>query len=321
MTETGPATTETAEAAIRISGLRKVYRTARGGFAALDGLDLEVPSGGVHGFLGPNGSGKTTTFRLLLGLARPTSGTIRVLGQQVTSPSDTVLARVGATVGQPGFTPGFSGRRNLMLLARAAGVPRTRVREVLTAVGLRDAASRSYRRYSLGMRQRLAIAAALLRSPDLLLLDEPTNGLDPAGVHSVREIIHRLADEGTTVLLSSHNLAEVQQLCSSVSIIGEGRLLASGPVETLIGESRSRTRVEVADPTRATEVLEGAGFTVTADQDALVVSGHDRPDGIARTLADAGLYVTDLTAIRPDLESYFLELTGHPIPHQSEGDQ
>ena len=321
MTETGPATTATADAAIRIEGLRKVYRTARGGFAALDGLDLEVPSGGVHGFLGPNGSGKTTTFRLLLGLARPTSGTIRVLGQQVTSPSDAVLARVGATVGQPGFTPGFTGRRNLMLLARAAGVPRARVKEVLTAVGLRDAASRRYRRYSLGMRQRLAIAAALLRSPDLLLLDEPTNGLDPAGVRSVRDIVQRLAEDGTTVLLSSHNLAEVQQLCSSVSIIGDGRLLASGSVDSLIGEGLTRTRLEVADPARATEVLEDAGFTVTPDDGALVVSGHDHPDRIAKALADADLYVTDMTAIRPDLESYFLELTGHPIPHQTEGEE
>lgn len=307
-------------AAVRTDGLRKVYRGVRGGFAALDGLDLEVPSGGVHGFLGPNGSGKTTTFRLLLGLARPTGGTIEVLGAPVTSPSDEILARVGATVSQPGFTPGFTGRRNLMLLARAAGVPRRRVREVLDEVGLREVAGRRYRRYSLGMRQRLAIAAALLRAPDLLLLDEPTNGLDPAGVHAVREVIERLAANGTTVLLSSHNLAEVQQLCDSVSIIGDGRLLASGSVEVLIGESTARTRVEVADAARATAILETAGFTVAPDGDALLVGGHDHPDRIAKALADEGLYVTDLTAVRPDLESYFLELTGHPITHTEAGD-
>ncbi|HEX7738735.1 MAG TPA: ABC transporter ATP-binding protein [Marmoricola sp.] len=311
----------TAEAAIRVRGLRKVYRGVRGGFAALDGLDLEVPAGGVHGFLGPNGSGKTTTFRLLVGLARPSSGTIEVLGHPVTSPSDPVLTRVGATVSQPGFIPGFSGRRNLALLARASGVPRARVNEVLTEVGLRESASRSYRRYSLGMRQRLAIAAALLRSPDLVLLDEPTNGLDPSGVRAVRDVIQRLAAAGTTVLLSSHNLSEIQQLCSSVSIIGDGRLLVSGPVDELIGERTARTRVEIADPEHATEVLEAAGFTVSTDDGALIVAGHDHPDRIAKALADAGLYVTDMSAVRPDLESYFLELTGHPIPHQTEGEE
>jgi len=302
------------EFAIRLRGLRKDYRSLGGRTSALDGLDLDVPVGGVHGFLGPNGAGKTTTFRLLVGLARPTGGSIEVFGEPIASSNAPALARVGATVSQPGFTPGFSGRRNLRLLARAAGLPRKRVREVLEAVDLTGAAHTPYRRYSLGMRQRLAIAAALLTSPDLLLLDEPTNGLDPAGVLAVRQAIARVVEAGTTVLLSSHNLAEVQQVCDSVSIIGEGRLLASGPVGELLGERTSMTRVEVDDPDAGERELRAAGFTVHRDGASLLVTGHDEPARISRVLAEHGLYVTELSARRPDLESYYLELTGHAVP-------
>lgn len=304
--------------AIRITGLRKDYRSLRGRTSALDGLDLTVPAGGIHGFLGPNGSGKTTTLRLLLGLARPSGGQIEIFGEPVRSGAAPALARVGATVSQPGFTPGFSGRRNLRLLARAAGVPRKRVREVLEAVDLAGSAHTPYRRYSLGMRQRLAIAAALLGSPDLLLLDEPTNGLDPAGVVAIRAAISRVVASGTTVLLSSHNLGEVQQLCDSVSIIGEGRLLVSGTVSDLLGERHIRTRVEVDDPDGACSDLEAAGFTVTRKGEALLVTGHEQPSRISHVLADHGHYATALSADRPDLESYYLELTGHPVPAATE---
>ena len=318
---TTPATAAPAGPAIRLRGLRKDYRTLGGRSAALDGLDLEVTRGEVHGFLGPNGAGKTTTFRLLLGLARPTGGSIEIFDEPVTSSTSPALARIGATVSQPGFTPGFSGQRNLRLLARAAGLSRSRVRDVLETVELTDAAHTLFRRYSLGMRQRLAIAAALLTGPELLLLDEPTNGLDPAGVVAIRRAIARVVEAGTTVVLSSHNLVEVQQLCDSVSIIGEGRLLASGPVEELLGEQKSMTRVGIADPDGAQAELTAAGFTVTRDGDALLVSGHDDPARITRALAEHGHYVTELSARRPDLESYYLELTGHAVPRTADEEE
>ena len=297
---------------IETSGLRKVYRSGGRRIVAVDGLDLSVPPGGVHGFLGPNGSGKTSTLRMLLGLARPTKGEMRLFGLTVRDHLPQVIDRVGAVVEEPRFVPTFSGRKNLSLLARSVGLPRAAVDSTLNQVGLTDRARSDYRTYSMGMKQRLAIAAALLKSPDLLILDEPTNGLDPAGIQSIRELIRGLGESGVTVLLSSHILAEVQQVCHSVSIVGEGRLLASGRVEDLLGEKVSRTRVGVSDPAGARHFLESAGYAVTRETDHLVVEGHDRPEQITRLLADKGLYVQELTAIRPTLESFFLELTGRP---------
>ncbi len=304
----------TSDLVIETRGLRKVYRSGGRRTVAVDGLDLSVPPGGVHGFLGPNGSGKTSTIKMLLGLARPTKGEMRLFGLPVPAQLPQVMDRVGAVVEEPGFVPAFSGRKNLTLLAGSIGLPRSSVDEVLRQVGLVDRARDDYQGYSLGMRQRLAIAAALLKGPDLLILDEPTNGLDPAGIQAIRELIRNLGDSGVTVLLSSHILAEVQQICHSVSIVGEGRLLASGKVETLLGESVSRTRVGVADPQGARHFLESAGYAVTRDGDQLVVEGHERPEQITRLLADKGVYVQELTAIRPTLESFFLELTGRPKP-------
>ena len=295
---------------IETSGLRKVYRSGRRRTVAVDDLDLSVPPGGVHGFLGPNGSGKTTTIKMLLGLARPTKGEMRLFGLQVPAQLPQVIDRIGAVVEEPRFCPTFSGRKNLTLLARSIGVPRSSVDSALQQVGLADRAREDYRGYSLGMKQRLAIGAALLKSPDLLILDEPTNGLDPAGIRGIREMIRDLGESGVTVLLSSHILAEVQQVCHSVSIVGEGRLLASGRVEDLLGENVSRTRVGVADPQGAKHFLEAAGYTVTRDGDHLVVEGHEHPEQITRLLADRGVYVREMTAIRPTLESFFLKLTG-----------
>jgi len=294
---------------IETSGLRKVYRSGGRRTVAVDGLELSVPPGGVHGFLGPNGSGKTSTIKMLLGLARPTGGEIRLFGLQVPARLPQVIDRVGAVVEEPRFAPTFSGRKNLSLLARSIGLPRSSVDSVLQQVGLADRARDDYRGYSLGMRQRLAIAAALLKGPDLLILDEPTNGLDPAGIQSIRELIRGLGESGVTVLLSSHILAEVQQVCHSVSIVGNGRLLATGKVEDLLGESVSRTRVGVADPQRAKHFLELAGYAVTREVDHLVVEGHEHPEQITRLLADQSVYVQELTAIRPTLESFFLKLT------------
>jgi ABC-2 type transport system ATP-binding protein len=295
---------------IETSGLRKVYRSRGRRIVAVEGLDLSVAAGGVHGFLGPNGSGKTSTIRMLLGLARPTKGEMRLFGLPVPHRLPQVIDRVGAVVEEPRFVPTFSGRKNLTLLARSIGLPRSAVDGALRQVDLTDSARAHYAGYSLGMRQRLAIAAALLKEPDLLILDEPTNGLDPAGIQTIRELIRSLGETGVTVLLSSHNLAEVQQICHSVSIVGEGRLLASGQVEHLLGENVSRTRVGVTDPPGARHFLESAGYAVTRDGDHLIVEGHEHPEQITRLLADKGVYVHELTAIRPTLESFFLKLTG-----------
>src|SRR5687767_7278862 len=220
--------------AVQLTAVSKSYRRRRRPpQKALDGLDLLVETGGVHGFLGPNGSGKTTTIRILLGLVAPDPGfgDIRLLDQPVPAGLPQVVGEVGALVETPLFFPGFSGRLNLRLLAEAAGVTRARVEECLELVDLADRADDRFKGYSLGMKQRLGIAAALLKAPRLLVLDEPSNGLDPAGIRDVRELIRRLGNDGrTTVLLSSHLLAEIEQVCDSVTILARGRRVASGPV-------------------------------------------------------------------------------------------
>jgi ABC-2 type transport system ATP-binding protein len=296
---------------IETSGLRKEFRTRRGRHViAVDNLDLSVPAGGVHGFLGPNGSGKTTTIRMLLGLARASRGEMHLFGEPVPARLPQVIGRVGAVVEQPKFSPNFTGRKNLLLLARSVGLPTRSVDSALAQVGLTERAKERFKGYSLGMKQRLAIAATLLNSPDLLILDEPTNGLDPAGIRDIRDMIRSLGEGGVTVLLSSHILAEVQQVCDSVSIIGNGRLLAAGRVSELVGAgAASATRVGVADPALAARHLEEAGFTVTREAGDLLVEGVERPDEITRLLAAHDLWVHELTPQRADLESVFLQLT------------
>ena len=317
---------------IETAGLRKVYRTRAGRrVVAVDDLDLVVPAGGVHGFLGPNGSGKTTTIRMLLGLARASRGEMRLFGEAVPSRLPSVMDRIGAVVEEPKFVPTFSGRKNLQMLAHSVGVPRSSVDAALAQVGLDSRDRDRYGGYSLGMRQRLAIAATLLKSPDLLILDEPTNGLDPAGIRDIRDMIRGLGESGVTVLLSSHILAEVQQVCHSVSIIGNGRLLASGPVDSLVGDNTvSVVRVYVADPDAATRHLNAARYRVVRSGDHLDVEGAEHPEDITRVLADQGLYVRGLTPVRGDLETVFLQLThdatlghGGPLPgdHDDEEDE
>jgi ABC-2 type transport system ATP-binding protein len=309
---------------IETVGLRKEFRTRRGRrIVAVDDLDLAVPAGGVHGFLGPNGSGKTTTIRMLLGLARTTGGTMRLFGQEVPEHLPEVIGRIGAVVEQPKFMPSFTGRKNLMLLARSIGVPAKQVDASLAQVGLSGRDRERYKGYSLGMKQRLAIAATLLKSPDLLILDEPTNGLDPAGIRDIRDMIRGLGESGVTVLLSSHILAEVQQVCHSVSIIGNGRLVASGRVDDLVGDNTlAIARVWVANSAAATRHLEQAGFRVVPDGDHLNVEGFEHPEDITRILADQGLYVRELSPVRADLESVFLQLTqGHSLGESDARDQ
>lgn len=307
--------------AVETRALRKTYRTVRGRSVGVEGLDLVVPVGGVHGFLGPNGSGKTTTIRMLLGLVRPDSGEARVFGHEVPRHLPDVIGRVGAIVESPKFYPAFSARRNLDLLAAAIGAPPGRVGEVLAEVGLAERARDRYRGFSLGMKQRLAVAATLLKDPDLLIFDEPTNGLDPAGIREIRDTMRRLADGGKTVLVSSHILAEVEQVADTVSIVARGRLIASGRVEDLIGAGARSVRVGVHDPDRAADVLTAAGHAVRRDGRHLLVDGVAEPARITRALAERDLWVDELVPVQAGLESVFLELTAKDVAAGSRHDR
>lgn len=293
---------------IETSGLRKEFRNRKGRRVAVQGLDLAVPAGGVHGFLGPNGSGKTTTIRMLLGLARATSGSMRLFGRPVPEALPEVIGRVGAVVESPKFSPHFTGRQNLLLLARSIGAPDSRVDAAVQTVGLTGRDGDRYKSYSLGMKQRLAIAATLLKDPRLLILDEPTNGLDPAGIREIRETIRTLGESGVTVLLSSHILAEVQHVCTSATIIGNGRLLASGTVDDLLGSSTAY-RVAVPDPATGSAALVAAGLAAVADPAGGLRVETEDPAAVTRALAGAGIWLTELTPLRPDLETFFLQLT------------
>jgi ABC-2 type transport system ATP-binding protein len=299
--------------AIEVRGLRKTYRKRlRDKTTALDGVEFDVPSGGVFGFLGPNGSGKTTTIRCLLGLIRAEAGTCTVLGSPSPSGLRAVIGRVGSIVETPALFPGFSGRRNLEIFAELGGVPGQRVDDVLARVGLADRADDRVKAYSLGMKQRLGVAAALLKDPELLVLDEPANGLDPAGLREVRLLLRALADEGRTVFLSSHLLSEVQQICDSVAILSRGKCIAQGPVgEVLAGSSAGGYVVRSPNLRRAKKILADAGFIISdGDRSLLVAGGPKEASRITRTLADAGIYLSELRPEQISLESVFLELTG-----------
>jgi len=306
-----------AVAVVEIRGAHKTYRRWRKPPEhAVRGLDLTVEAGGVFGFLGPNGSGKTTTIRLLLGLVRPDSGTFSLLGKSVPDELPLVIGRVGALVETPLFFPNFSGRRNLALLAHASDIPESRVQEMLELVDLAGRAGDRVKGYSLGMKQRLGIAAALLKNPELLILDEPGNGLDAAGIREVRELIKRLGTSGVTVLLSSHQLGEVQQVCDRVAIMSHGEVIASGSVAQLLAAGTTGdVRVRLADPVAGREALRRSGFAVTSLDGALRVGGVADPAVVTKVLSDAGLYLTELSPIAADLESVFLDLTSDsPTP-------
>ncbi|MDX6358276.1 MAG: type transport system ATP-binding protein [Nocardioidaceae bacterium] len=311
-----------ADLVIETSGLRKEFYDRRGRRrVAVANLELAVPAGGVHGFLGPNGSGKTTTIRMLLGLARATRGTMRLFGTEVPRALPQVIDRIGAVVESPKFSPNFTGRQNLQLLARTLGTPMARVDAAIETVSLTGRDRDRYKSYSLGMKQRLAIAATLLKEPSLLILDEPTNGLDPAGIREIRDTILDLSQSGVTVLLSSHILAEVQQVCTSATIIGNGRMLASGTVDDLLRSGTSSYRVGVSDPDAAARVLDAAGFETTRAGDGVSVATDRAGSDIARALAAHDLWVESLVPVRQDLESFFLELTAHDtLGHEPEED-
>jgi ABC-2 type transport system ATP-binding protein len=295
-----------AEPVVQVRGLRKEYAGRKGTRVAVADLDLTVRAGEVHGFLGPNGSGKTTTIRMLLGLARATKGEMSLFGQRVPQALPEVVGKVGAVVESPKFSPNLSGRQNLQLLARSVGVPATRVEAAVETVGLTGRDRDRYKTYSLGMKQRLAVAATLLKEPRLLILDEPTNGLDPAGIREVREMVRGLGASGVTVLISSHILAEVQQVCTAATIISEGRTLSSGTVAELLGTSTSQ-RVVVPDPAAARAVLEAAGLPVAEVRGALLVETDDAGE-VTRRLGEAGIWLSEISPLHTDLESVFLEL-------------
>jgi ABC-2 type transport system ATP-binding protein len=310
------------DVALAVRDLRKSY----GSRLALDGLDLTVPAGVVYGFLGPNGAGKTTTMRLLTGLIHADAGKIEILGRPYTHRDRQILFDVGALVENPSFYPYLSARANLRELAASGPqATRARIEEVLELVGLRERATEPVSRFSLGMKQRLGIAAALLNDPKLLLLDEPSNGLDPAGIAAMRDMLRNLASMGKTVFVSSHLLGEVRQMADVVGIIASGRLVREGPIdEMLSSEGVVRVRVRPADLVRAAEALKSLAPTETRGAVAHEpgwLSVHIEParsEDVAKTLAGVGIYPSELH-IGSDLEQLFLKLTGDSAAGDRDG--
>lgn len=283
---------------------------------AVDELNLSVPAAGVYGFLGPNGAGKTTAIRMLLGLIRPNAGEVRLFGVPMTRDRASLMRRVGALVESPSLYPHLTGRENLEVTRRLLGAPRHLIDVALETVKLTKDADRRVREYSLGMRQRLGLALALLNKPELLILDEPTNGLDPAGIHEMRDLIRRLPDEfGVTVFLSSHLLGEVEQIASHIGIIHEGRLLFQGPLTELQTKQQTQLIVGVKQLDAASESLAKAGWNVHRSIDGtLSVAARTADDAakINKLLVDQRLDVFHIALAQPSLEDIFLTLTTTP---------
>ena len=299
--------------AIGSSGLTKRF----GRQLVVDAVDLDVPRGAVYGFIGPNGSGKTTTIRMLLGLVRPDAGDCALMGHAMPAAASDVLPRVGALVEGPAFHPYLSGRDNLMRLDAAdrRSDPDTafdRAAAALERVGLSIAASKKFRAYSLGMRQRLGIAAALLQPRDLLVLDEPTNGLDPQGTREVRHLIAELAADGTTVFVSSHLLAEVEQLCTHLGVMRAGVLVAQGPMSELKSLTATRFQLRTLDPEPALAVLTTLGVTELTRVGDRIGGSLDEvaPEWIVQAMVRAGIGVAEFVQLTPTLEDLFVQLTG-----------
>ncbi len=309
--------------AIETQGLSKRFRSQ----LAVDGIDLAVPSGAVFGFLGPNGSGKTTTIRMLLGLVAASSGSARVLGTEMPGGVGRVLPRVGALVEGPAFSPYLSGEANLRRFDAAdRGAPgrsrSARVAAALDRVGLSHAATKKVHAYSLGMKQRLGLANALLMPRELLVLDEPTNGLDPQGTREVRGLIRSLADDGTTVFVSSHLLAEVEQICSHLAVMRAGRLVAQGTLDEFRSAGEASVHVLTPDPAAARAVLAGLGLELEheggadaaapASGGAVVIARLDGrpPESVVAALVSAGVRVRGFEAAHASLEQRFVDLTG-----------
>ncbi|MBA3300769.1 MAG: ATP-binding cassette domain-containing protein [Thermoleophilaceae bacterium] len=293
-------------AAVEIHDLHKRF----GSVAAVKGLSFEVAAGRVTGFLGPNGAGKSTTLRALLGLVHPTSGTATFGGQQYEE-LERPSAQVGAVLEDASFHPGRTARNHLRVLAVAGEHPASRVEEVLTTVGLADTADRRVSGYSMGMRQRLAIASALVGDPQVLILDEPTNGLDPPGISWMRTLLRHQAEQGRTVLVSSHLLAEVAQSVDDVVVISNGELRGSGPLEQVLGAGGDGLSAEVRarDSVRLHQALERRGYEVARDGEKLHVTGAG-PEDVGLVAAEEQLALTGLAPRSRSLETAFFELTG-----------
>ncbi len=282
----------------------------------VNALDLTVPEGSVYGFLGPNGAGKSTTLKMLLGLVKPTDGQIRILGK-VLSPENRlkILRQTGSLIESPAYYGHLSGRENLQIICKLKNVPETEIARVLHLVRMEKQMDKKVKNYSLGMKQRLGIAAALLGNPQLLLLDEPTNGLDPAGIQEIRELIQALPEHGITVLVSSHLLTEIDQMATDVGIIDRGQLIFQDSLVVLHEHSRSRIHFETDHNVEAFQLLHQAGLPVHRDGNAFCLENHSNESVIraVRLCVEAGFGVLRVTEQQKSLEDIFLSLTGRQV--------
>lgn len=296
-------------AVISAENLTKKY----GDLVAVDHVTFQIPQGAITGFVGPNGAGKTTTIRMLLGLVKPSAGSANILEHSISEPEN-YLPYVGAMIEGPAFYPALSGRENLRVLARLGDFPYQRVDELLELVGLSDRATSKFKTYSLGMKQRLGIAAALLPNPKVLILDEPVNGLDPAGIHEVRNLLRALADQGISIFVSSHILSELEVIADHLVVVDQGKVIFQGATKDLLAAHKPRLVVRgSSDSDLATlrEIARSAGFDAQVDGDQLLITA---PESFAGTLNkgafERGVVLTMLHIARPTLEESFFEITG-----------
>ena len=296
-------------AIISAENLTKKY----GDLIAVDHVTFDIPVGAITGFVGPNGAGKTTTIRMLLGLVKPSAGNARILEHSIVEP-EAYLPYVGAMIEGPAFYPALSGRENLRVLARLGDFPYERVEELLELVGLADRATSKFKTYSLGMKQRLGIAAALLPNPKVLILDEPVNGLDPAGIHEVRNLLRALADSGISIFVSSHILSELEVIADYLVVVDHGKVLFQGATKDLLAAHKPRLAVKgsaPADLTLLQDIATAAGFTSEISDEQLVITAPESFAGELNKRAFAsGITLTLLQVTRPTLEESFFEITG-----------
>ncbi len=298
------------EIILQTNDLKKYFGSIR----AVNGVSLSVSRGQVYGFLGPNGSGKTTTIAMILGLIHPTAGSVTLFGDPVTPLHTNALRRVGALVGSPSLVPYLSARQNLDLVARLSpGLPTGRVEKILETVGLKQAANRRAGQFSTGMKQRLGLGMSLLHQPELLILDEPTNGMDPAGMHEIRNLLSKLANQGVTVFLSSHLLHEVEQICDRVAFLKQGKVVAEGDVKDLLGR-KSIVKIRVPQPTQAVGLLQTLPgcYEIRPNGAYITVSGVTS-QAVITHLTSNGVVPSEVSSGHPNLESLFLELTNVEI--------
>jgi ABC-2 type transport system ATP-binding protein len=295
--------------AIEVHGLTKQYKNV----AALSEATFTVPQGSICGFVGPNGSGKTTTIRMLLGLIAPTKGTGSVLGHPITDPAS-YLSHVGAMIEGPAFYPALSGAENLRVLATMGGIDQSRVEELIDLVGLKGRGKHKYKTYSLGMKQRLGIAAALLPNPKLLILDEPTNGLDPEGIQEVRDLIKRLAEGGTTIFVSSHLLSELELISEHIVMLRKGKVIFAGPMSELLAAQKPLIVVKTSrkgDLKKIIAIAKAAGHNAfIRDEEAFIEGPHSWAATLNELAFDEGITLSKLLPTTPNLEETFFEMTG-----------